>query len=65
MLELSNKLHKVKRSFMNNFSCVIANNYVTPSSYSTKYKQTRTQGGFRDFRKPPLEKWKLIIHKLR
>ena len=41
MLELSNKLQKVKRSFMNKFLCVIANNYITPSAYSTKYKSTK------------------------
>ena len=41
MLELSNKLQKVKRSFMNKFLCVIADNYVTPSAYSTKYKSTK------------------------
>ena len=41
MLELSNKLQKVKHSFMNKFLCVTADNYVTPSAYSTKYKNTK------------------------
>ena len=41
MLELSNKLHKVKRSFGNKFLCVISDNCIIPSAYSMKYKTTK------------------------
>ena len=47
MLELSNKLQKVKCSFLNKFLCIMAYNCVTPGNYSTKSK--RTEKGLIEF----------------
>ena len=33
MLELSNKIHKVKRSFLNKFLCIIAYNFATAGTF--------------------------------